>query len=485
MNHHHPPSMQRAAQHSLTTTAAFACLAFFLTSMLTACGGGNSSTSGTGSNPTPTAKTPVQVNMGDSPADWMLAFSMNITSMSLTGSNGSATVVSSSTPMEMMHLMGSMQPLAMVSAPQGTYTGAAITIGSATVMYMDPTTKAAVQATIPGPMTANVTFSSPITVGSTPMAMGFDLDLASSVTASSGGNLSMNPVFHVSSGMQGSGNALDPTNGGIQQMMGTVSSVSGSSFTMTSMQAAQNFTFATNSSTVFDGTSMSSMSGGMLAIVDATMQPDGSMLATKVQSMMGSGGAMGGGIITAVTGQPPTSLTMVMQNGAGTGMMSSYFAAGVTIDLNGSTTYQIDEDNMDMSSLPFTPVFDASHVYVGQSVMPISSGGMMSGGGGMMGGSSMAGTMTASNLELEPQGLSGTVATTITSGATTSFALTLPSDSAFTTLTGATTVTVYQQTGTTIAGGSSIASGSTMHAFGLLFFDGGQWKMVASRMGSN
>jgi hypothetical protein len=423
--------------------------------------------------------------MGDSPADWMLAFSMNITSMSLTGSNGSATVVSSSTPMEMMHLMGTMQPLAMVSAPQGTYTGASITIGSATVMYMDPTTKAAVQATIPGPITANVTFSSPITVGSTPMAMGFDLDLASSVTAGSGGSLSMNPVFNVSSGMQGSGNALDPANGGIQQMMGTVSSVSGSSFVMTSMQAAQNFTFATNSSTVFDGTSMSSMSGGMLAIVDATMQADGSMLATKVQSMMGSGGAMGGGIITAATGQPPTSLTMVMQNGAGTGMMSSDFAAGVTIDLNGSTTYQIDEDNMDMSGLPFTPVFDASHVYVGQSVMPVSSGGMMSGGGGMMGGGSMAGTMTASNLELEPQGLSGTVATTITSGAATSFALTLPSDSAFTTLTGATTVTVYQQTGTTISSGSSIASGSTMQVFGLLFFDGGQWKMVASRMGSN
>ncbi len=484
MNRHQPSCMQKTAQYRLTASAAIACLALLLASLLTACGGGGSS-SGTGPTPTPAAKTPVQVNMGDSPADWMLAFSMNITSMSLTGSNGSATVVSSSTPMEMMHLMGTMQPLAMVSAPQGTYTGASITIGSATVMYMDPTTKAAVQATIPGPITANVTFSSPITVGSTPMAMGFDLDLASSVTAGSGGSLSMNPVFNVSSGMQGSGNALDPANGGIQQMMGTVSSVSGSSFVMTSMQAAQNFTFATNSSTVFDGTSMSSMSGGMLAIVDATMQADGSMLATKVQSMMGSGGAMGGGIITAATGQPPTSLTMVMQNGAGTGMMSSDFAAGVTIDLNGSTTYQIDEDNMDMSGLPFTPVFDASHVYVGQSVMPVSSGGMMSGGGGMMGGGSMAGTMTASNLELEPQGLSGTVATTITSGAATSFALTLPSDSAFTTLTGATTVTVYQQTGTTISSGSSIASGSTMQVFGLLFFDGGQWKMVASRMGSN
>jgi hypothetical protein len=51
-------------------------------------------------------------------------------------------------------------------------------------------------------------------------------------------------------------------------------------------------------------------------------------------------------------------------------------------------------------------------------------------------------------------------------------------------MTGATSVTVYQQTGTTVAGTSPIASGSTVHAFGLLFFDSGKWKMVASRIGA-
>jgi hypothetical protein len=138
---------------------------------------------------------------------------------------------------------------------------------------------------------------------------------------------------------------------------------------------------------------------------------------------------------------------------------------------------------MDMAGLPFTPVFDQSHIYVGQSVMPISSSGMM--GGGMMGGSSMAGTITASEVELEPQGLSGTVNVAISSGATTSFTLNLPSDCAFTTLTGATSVTVFQQPQTTVVGSSPIASGSSAHAFGLLFFDGGQWKMVALRIGGN
>jgi hypothetical protein len=476
-------------QHALcrtafTVTTAFLVLIAGLT--LDGCGGAAGSSSSTpGSNPSAT-KTVVQINMGDSPADWILAFSMNINSMSLTGSNGTTTVVTSSTPMEMLHLMGTMQPLAMVNAPQGGYTGASITIGSVTVMYMDPTSKAPVQSTISGPTTANVTFPNSIRIGSTPMAMGFDLDLASSVTLGSNGNLTMSPVFHVTSAMQGSGDPMDPSDGGIQQMMGSVSSVSGSSFVMTSMQAAQNFAFATNSSTAFVGTSMSSMTNGMLLMVDAKLQADGSLMAAKVQSMMNPGGVMGGGIITAVTGNPATSLTLVMQNGVGTGMMSSVFASGITVALSTNTTFEIDSDNVDMAGLPFTPVFDQNHIYAGQSVMPISSSGMMSGGmgGGMMGGSSMAGTITATGVELEPQGLSGTAAVAVSSGATTSFTLNLPSDSAFTTLTGATSVTIFQQP-QTVVGASPIAGGSSVHAFGLLFFDAGQWKLVASRIGSN
>lgn len=458
--------------------------------LLTSCGGASSAaTTGTGTTPTSPATTAVQVNMGDSPADWMLAFSMNISSMTLTGSNGNATVVSTSTPMEMMHLMGTMQPLAMVKAPQGTYSGATVTISSATVTYMDPTTKAVTQQTMQGPMTGNVTFTTPITIGSMPMAMGFDLDLANSITQGSSGSLMMNPVFHVTSGQQGSGNPMDYADGGITEMMGSISGVSGSSFTMTCMQAAGTFTFATNSSTVFSGTSMGTMSSGMLAIVDATLQSDGSLLATRVESMMGSGGMMGGGIITAETGQPPTSLTLVMQNGAGSGMMSSYFAEGVTVNLSTSATYEMLDDGIDMSGLPFTPVFDANHIFVGQSVMPVSSSGMMSGsggmGGGMMGGTTMAGSLTASDVALTPQGITGSATVSLNSGTATSFTMTLPSDSAFTSLTGAASVTVYQQASTIMEGASTIASGTAMHAFGLLFYDGGQWKMVAMRMGAN
>ena len=254
---------------------------------------------------------------------------------------------------------------------------------------------------------------------------------------------------------------------------------------MTSMQAAQRFTYATNSSTVFNGASMGSMGNGMLVMVDATLQADGSLLATRVQSMMSGGGAMGGGVLTAVSGSPASALTMVMQNGAGNGMMPSYFASGITVNLSGSTTYQVDSDGVDLSGLPFTPAFDASHIYAGQRVMPISSSGMMSGGmgGGMMGGNN--GTLSASEVLLAPQGISGTAGAAIGSGATASFSMTLPSDCALTTMTGARQVTVFQQQGTVVSGTTPIAAGTSVDAFGLLFFDGGQWKMVAARIGAN
>jgi hypothetical protein len=482
---------QESLERSLIRHIATACITLILTSLLSACGGGSSTPASSTPNPTPTptpsvSKTAVQVNIGDSPADEMLAFSMNIGSMSLTESNGPVSVISSATAVEMMHLTGMMQPLAMVSVPQGSYTGASVNISSATAVYMDPVSKGPVQKTISGPITATITFNSPITVGSTPMAMGFDLNLAKSLTMDASGNLTMNPDFQVTSGGDGSGNPLDPADGRIQQMMGAVSGVSGSSFTMTSLQWAQPLTFETNSSTVFDNTSLSMMANGMLMLVDASLQSDGSLMATKVQSMINSGGVMGEGIVATVTGQPATQLTMIMQGGVGTGMMSSMFAAGITVDLNGSTTYQMDYDNMDMSDLPFTPTFDSNHVYPGQSVMPISSGGMMNGGmGTMMGGNAMAGTITASAVALMPEGLSGTASSSITSGMRSSFTLTLPSDSAFATLNRATTVIVYQQPETMVASASPIGSGTMVHAFGLLFFDSGQWKMVVSRVSSD
>ena len=190
---------------------------------------------------------------------------------------------------------------------------------------------------------------------------------------------------------------------------------------------------------------------------------------------------MSDGLVTSVVGNPATQLTLVAHDGAGNGMMPSNIGGAITVNMDSSTSFAIDSDGMDMSNLPFTPVFDGTTVFKGQRVEPDSSGGMMSGGGmggGMMGG----GTITATNLRLEQQGLGGTVSAYSSNGSQATFTLTLAPDSAFATLTGATTLTVFQQAGTELRGISAVTNGSMVHVRGLLFFDAGTCKLVPSRI---
>ena len=467
---------------SKTNSSSFRCtvflLLFVLLFFLLGCGGTNSS-----KNPNPQPNTTaLQVNFGDAPSDRLVAVSMTIGSMTLSNSSGgSVTVVSSSTPVEMMHLMGTVDPISVMNVPQGTYSGAAMSISSATVMYMDPNTMQLVQKSVSGPMNATVNFSPNLTVGTSPMVLNMDMNMASSVSIDQSGNVTMTPTMTASMSPCCTGNSQDPENGGMEHMTGTVVSSSGSSFSMSMMQSSQNISVATGSGTQFDGMGgMGSMSNGMLVMVDAVMQNDGTFMAQKVQSVMSmSGGSMAGGLVTGTTGSPVSQLTLAMQDGAGSGMMGSYLAGTTTVDVSSSAAFNIDSDNVDMTNLPFTPIFDGTTIFKGQCVRAVSSSGMMSGGGmgGMMGG----GTISATEIDLEPQGLSGTVSG-YSGSAPTTFTLTLPSDSAFTSLTGATTVTVFQQAGTEMWGLMGLTDGSTVHVRGLLFFDAGTYKLIAGRI---
>ncbi len=447
--------------------------------MQSSCGGGSAQTpAAPTSQSNPQAATAmVQVNIGDSPADRVIAFAMTINSMSLTNtSGGTVNVITAPMPLEIMQLMVTMQPLAMLNIPQGSYTKATMTIGSATVTYMDPITMQAVQKTVSG-MTTTVNFNPSVTISGTgPLIMNFDMNMAGSVSIDMSGNITVNPTLTMSLGTFASG-TRNPLNGGMQHLFGSVASVSGTSFTMSVMQSSQNLTFMTNSSTRFDNLSgMGMMSGGMLVMVDAVMQSDGTMLAQEVRSLMTTmGGIMAEGLVTGLTGNPATQLTIIAQNGAGTGMMGSYLATGITVNGGSSTPYVIDTDGVDMSGLPFTPKFDGTTVFKGQRVYAVS--GQTTMGSGM--GGMMTGTLTASEIDLEQQGLSGTVSAYTQNGSRATFTLTLPSDSAFATLTGSTTVIVFQQVGTTLSGPSAVANGATVHVRGLLFLDAGSYKMVA------
>ena len=467
-------SISRVVRCTGCATLVFSMLLLF------GCGGGTSSSQ----NPNPQPNTTsLQVNIGDGPSDRLVAVSMTVGSMTLAKTTGgSVTVVSSSTLVEMVHLMGTMQPISLMKVPQGTYTGATVNISSALVMYMDPTAGQLVQKTVSGPMSANMSFNPNLTVASTPMVLNLDMDMAASVSIDGAGNVSMTPTMVASMNPVGSGSTHDPEDGGMEHMTGTVKSFSGNSFIMSMMQTSQDVPVATDSSTQFQGMGgMGGMSNGMIVMVDAAMQSDGSFMAHTVESVMSmSGGSMAAGLVTSLTGSPVTQLTLVMHEGEGTGMTGSNLAGTASVNVSSTAVFNIDSDNVDMGNLPFTPVFDGSTIFKAQRVEAISSTGMMQGGGmgGMMGG----GTIDASEIDLEQQGLSGTVSGYSGSAVPTTFTLTVAADSAFATLTGATTVTVFQQPGTELRGMTTITNGSTVHVRGLLFLDAGIYKLVASRI---
>jgi len=461
--------------------ALLACVA---AALLTACGGGGSGT--TLPNPQP-SNTAVQINLGDDPADRLLAVGVTINAVSLTStSGGSVTALSAPRSMEMMQLMGTVVPLTIASVPQGSYTGATMTFGATTMTYVDPTTGQPVQKSLPGPMTANVMFSPPLVVGSTPMVVNLDMNMAASIAIDAGGNVSMAPALSARMNPFVSG-SHDPEDGGMHGLTGvvsgTMSGVGGNAFALTMMQGMTGVSLMTDAGTQFAGmTGMGMMGNSMLVSIDATLQPDGSWMATRVQSRMSAGGAMAAGLVTSLTGSPTTQLVLVMQDGIGNGMMQANLAGTTTVNIDGTTQFSIDAGSVDTSNLPFTPRFDRSNINRGQRVEAFSAGQMMQGGGmgGMMGG----GTLTAASIQLGEQGLRGIVSGYSRSGSQASFALTLPADAAFAKLTGAGTVTVYQQSGTQLRGVSTVANGSTIQVRGLLFFDGGVFRLVAGRIGN-
>ena len=453
-----------------------------------AMGTGTGTGTGTGGGtPTTTGSTAMQVAIGDAPSDWIMAFGMTVNSITLTNSTGgTVSVMPTATPTEMMQLMATLQPISATSVPQGTYTQAQVSVSNITMAYMDPTTHAYTQKTMAGPFSATVPFSPSMTVGATPMALNFDLNMASSVALDASGNVTFAPAMTAAMASVSSATS-NPWQGGMQQQVGTVFSVSGTSFTMGSMMGLQKATFATDSTTQFPSsglTGMGAMTSGMMVAVDASLQADGTYLAHRVEYMQtGSNGMVGQGLVSAVTGNPPTQLTLVANGGMGGGMMASSIGGTVTVSLPTSVPYSVDADGVDLSGLPFTPLFDATSLSKGQHVDVVSGTGMMSGSGGGMGGgmTGTLGTLTATQISLEQQALHGTVSNYTVNGSQATFTLTLPADSAFATLAGTTSILVYQQGATQVSGtATTLANGADVQARGLLFNDGGLYKLVTS-----
>jgi len=425
---------------------------------LTGCGGSTSNP------PLQTTGTSATIAFGDAPLDAVVKFEMNVSVITLTGVSPTTTtgnLLAKPVEFEFSHAAGTLEPVSLANIPAGSYSGATMTITGAEMTVVNGTTPTKIPVTLSS-NTATITFAANITVGTTPLFVNFDLDLANSVVLNGTPitSATVTPKFTVTStstpAAGNEGNEGDD-NGGIEDVHGTVSAITAPNFTITTTSGAS-IVFVTDANTKFkDGiTQLSDLKVNDIVEVDGVTKADGSKLATKVEREGGQNGEELEGLISALD-SPLTKITIAHQFDS-TGSSST---APVTVDVtvNASTVYSVRADK-----LSATGTFDATHIGKGQRIEADAA--------------SSTAPITATKVKLREQAVFGTVAATPAPTAT-SFTINVSATSAFGKLSGATTVAV------TVANGGNLSvaptAGATIRARGLVFFNAGAYTMTATK----
>ncbi len=432
----------------------------------TACGGSMSSSGGGGTPPR--GSTSAVVNVTDSPSDRVVSFEVTINSVSLIAADGTSTVViSSPRRLEVTHASGSAEPLGVTVFPQGTFTSAKVDVSNPDVVFIDDSGHA-VEKKNSGSTTITIPFSPALVVGATPVVLTIDFNAAGSINIDVANNtVTVNPTADARhDDVPGSGAEAgeDVENGEFEHFVGQVSGISGTSFTVSSNGGS--VTFATDSTTSFEeNATFASLNIGSMVRVEAHTQQNGTPLASEVE-ILSSIANETEGIIISTSGSPTSGLTVVVQDGSGSGMNDSALGSTLTVHFTERTRFRVDTGNIDLGGLNLSDL-NASTLSKGLRVEVDSDAAPSNG------------AVNAESVKLLPQALTGTISNVGNS----QFTLTLADDSAFKLLTGAGTLTVLTQRNTETKN-ITISNGATAKVRGLVFFvpDTNPFTMVAGRI---
>lgn len=412
--------------------------------------------------------TSMQVRIGDAPSDRIAAFTLTLNSITATSKTGATVnLLASPTTIEVSHLANTDQPLAIIAIPPDDYQSMAVAVGGASVTYLDPNTNQPVQKRLNDAPTVTIQFDPVMTLVAGSM-INFDVDVKDTVNLDLVQNtVSLNtPVFNVTSGTAVAADQEVPENGKVEHVVGLVTAVSSTSFTLQSGQSGNSLTFTADQGTVFTNASLATLSG-LVVEVEGITAADGSLRAAQVDSMANAYGAALEGLITGynASGHP----SVVMQDGSGSGVSSSMLGANVGLNLASDTTYAISANDVDMTGLPFT--FDENSIVPGQRVEVGSNNSVQSSLK-----SKSSSSIDAMIVELQQQTVSGTVSNYVDNGdGTATFNLVLPQDgSSYLSATNpdTTTIQVYQRSNTDMHNlTNGISEGQSVQVRGLLFYD--------------
>jgi hypothetical protein len=417
----------------------------------------------TASNATNAAVTgPAFVVGTDAPMAGVTSFAVQIDSVVATESNGSTVSLISGTPtVDFARYNGLQTLLDMNDVPAGSYTGVTITLGPATISYLN--TSAAVPTITTEPVTlttSSVTYTTPTPIvisQAEPAGLHLDFDLRKSILVDSNGNITgqVTPTFNVS--------AVAPSDPGayIDEFDAAVVSVNttAQSFVVEGPHGRE-FTINVSGNTEWDNSeSISSLTTSSIVCISGDLDKADSTIDADEVAILSQNGFYADGQVTYVT---PAS-------GAATSF--DLYVRGLLPSTTGLTLGQIAQVNLTgqenffiyrMHNTLSQFLFNSSLMLPGQAVAI----------GGPASGTANSQAVSTKRVVLRHWGYNGTVVAGSINSAADTFQIQVDG---FAGLLIPRTVTVYVSSDTSfrdgLSGFSSLASSENVRVVGLLVKD--------------
>jgi len=471
-------------------SAVLSIVALFGVGFATACGGARST-------PVLSGNTQVTVALTSTANDQLSEFDLVLNSLALTSKSGK-TVSLLSTPQgfEFTHLNGQLAPGFTVTVPQDIYNSATATVGGASfacATYIPDSGLTSATYSYGYTPDSNVTVNlpSPIAITGSNMGLAISLDVLQSATFPSTCwipgiiSWSITPTFNVTPVVL-SAQPTNPANGKVVALDGEITAISpsGSSFTLAVAEGdatADNVPIGTGSNTVYQGIgNFSALTVGTFVDMDGALQPDSSVLASRIAVEYASAvDVVAGPVLFVDTIEP--ALLIMGRDQQGSDFSKGYFIGGLFYSFD-SAAFQISGQLANLQNLPFVPSFTSSNMVAGQNVYLSSP---------LLSDSSNPYTELEA-ITLIPQTINGTVTASAPSGSFTDYSVSLAPYDLFPNLAvqpGQTTqlnnpsdVEVYVDNTTQMLNSHPLAVNGTFRFYGLVFNDNGTLRMDCAQV---
>jgi uncharacterized protein (DUF1684 family) len=260
----------------------------------------------------------VSAFLTDAPADGVVAFSIQVTGVSLVGSNGISTSISRGIQeIEMRHLQLAPTLAFQGNVPPGTFTALNMAFANPQITLADAQGNVTILngTTTPSVHLSNFVINDPINVvlqAAASASLAIDFNLRQSLQQDSRGNYTVTPTVSVNVITDSASNQDIENAEGI-----VVSAPSPNSVNLQLRDTGQVVSIVTSTGTLFadDTGQMGSVETGQFVEVDAQMQSDGSFLATRVDSVSSDPPLCFSGIVAGVIPNPSgnPSIEVVVQ----------------------------------------------------------------------------------------------------------------------------------------------------------------------------